>query len=160
MERFSERALFTALDEWAAEQVEVTEEEIRVMYDFNEDQRLYSVIFGFRRDRIEEAKAKLDSGGPFADVAAEYTEDPMVEETGGKSEVPMPYIGDVFTEALYGLENIGDVTDVLTNDVKSVFVILKYDGHADGEPEGSEPETGAPEESPSYDELADVYEKH
>lgn len=168
MESFSERALLTALDEWAAEQVYVTEEEIRLMYDFNENQRLYSAIFGFRRDRIEEAKTKLDSGEPFADVAAEYTEDPAAVETGGKSEVPMPFIGDVFTEALYELENVGVVTDVLTNDVKSVFVILKYDGHADdesaelggdSEPEGSGAETGTPAESPSYEELAGVYEK-
>jgi hypothetical protein len=167
MERFTEGALITALNEWASVQVEVTEEEIQLMYDLNENQRLYSSIFGFRRDRIEEAKAKLDSGEPFADVAAEYTEDPFAAEAGGKSEAPMPYVGDVFTGALYGLENVGDVTDVLTNDVKSVFVILKYDGHArdesagsggDGETEGSESETGTTDESPSYDELAGVYE--
>jgi hypothetical protein len=168
MERFTEGVLLTALDEWASGQVEVTEEEVQLMYDLNENQRLYSAIFGFRRDRIEEAKAKLDSGEPFADVAAEYMEGPAAAETGGKSEVPMTYTGDVFTEALYGLENVGDVTDVLTNDMKSVFVILKYDGHADdetagsggdGEAEGSESEADTLAEHPSYDELAGFYEK-
>ncbi|UCE26903.1 MAG: peptidyl-prolyl cis-trans isomerase [Candidatus Coatesbacteria bacterium] len=154
---FSERALLTALDEWAAGQVEVAEEEIRLMYDINENQRLYSVIYGYRRDRVEEAKEKLDAGEPFEDVAAEYSADPAAEETGGKSEIPLPYNGDVFTEALYGLADIGDVTDVLTNEVKSVFVVLRYDGHADDE--GSESEDGVLPESKSYDEMADVYER-
>jgi len=168
MRAFSERALLTALDEWAAGQVEVTEEEIRSMYDLNEDQRLYSVISGYRRDRAEEAKAKLDAGEPFEAVAAEYSEDPAAAETGGKSEVPLPYNGDVFAEALYGLANVGDVTDVLTNEVKNVFVILKYDGHTDDKPAGPDegdetekdmPETGAPAETRPYDEMADVYER-
>lgn len=134
MESFSERTLNVALDEWSRRQVEVTDDEIRSMYEKNLNQRTYSVIYGPRRDRIEEALAKLDAGEAFAEVAAEYSADPNAAETGGKSDVPLPYSGDVYTEALYALEEPGDITGVLTNDFKNVYVILKMEGEVPAEP--------------------------
>jgi hypothetical protein len=134
MESFSERTLNTALDEWSRGQVEVTDDEIRSMYEKNLNQRTYSFIYGPRRDRIEEALAKLDAGEAFADVAAEYSVNPDAAETGGKSDTPLPYSGDVYTEALYALEKPGDLTGVLTNDYKNVYVILKMEGEVTAEP--------------------------
>jgi hypothetical protein len=134
MESFSEQTLNLALDEWSGRQVEVTDDEIRTMYEKNLNQRTYSVIYGPRRDRIEEALAKLDAGEAFTDVAAEYSADPSAAETGGKSDAPLPYAGDVYTEALYALEKPGDITGVLTNDFKNVYIILKMEGEVPAEP--------------------------
>jgi hypothetical protein len=146
MEGFSERTLNPALDEWSRGQVEVAEEEVRLMYEINLNQRTYSVIYGPRRDRIEEARTKLDAGEAFAEIAAEYSIDPSAAETGGKSENPLPYSGDVFTEALYALESPGDITNVLTDDYKTVYVILKI-------------EEEAPVEPIEYEEVRDDYER-
>jgi hypothetical protein len=134
MDSFSERELNSALDEWSRGQVEVTDDEIRLMYEINLKQRTYSVIYGPRRDRIEEALAKLDAGEAFADVAAEYSTDPAAAETGGGSEIPLPYKGDVFTGGLYALETPGDVTPVLTNEFRTVFVLLRFDEETPAEP--------------------------
>ena len=156
MKVFSERTLRIALDEWSRGRVDVPEEDVRRMYELNLSKRMYSAIYGPRRDRIEEAAANLEAGEPCAEVAAEYSDDPAAAENGGKVDRPLTYTGDVFTDALYALENPGDLTDVLTDDTKTIYVILKLEEVVPAEPVEYEDVAGNYEEQIRYQKTVDL----
>ncbi len=110
-----------------ANDVQVSDEEVEDYYQANlvdytkEEQRRLSHILveaaDDAADKIAQAKAKLDSGSDFAEVAKEFSTDTFSAENGGDLEwIERGFMGDQFDEAAFALTNVGDVTDVVETD--------------------------------------------
>ena len=110
-----------------ANDVQVTEQEVEDFYQNNildytqEAQRRLSHILvesaDDAKDKINQAKAKLDAGEDFAVVAKEFSSDTFSAENGGDLEwVEQGVMGDKFDEAAFALANVGDVTDIVETD--------------------------------------------
>ena len=68
------------------------------------------------REKIAEAKARLDAGQNFAFVASEMTEHETSRTQGGDVNFirySYPGLDSAFKEIAWGIENVGDVTDTL-----------------------------------------------
>jgi len=76
-------------------------------------------------DRIKEAKAKLDKGEPFADVAAQYSEDPDSAKKDGKlGFVIRGWMPKEFEDKAFALE-VGKISDPVETDFG--YHIIKVD---------------------------------
>ena len=125
-------------NDFAAE-TEVSNDEIQTQYDLileglkEQEERSASHILveiyddqpeAAAREKIDGIKAKLDSGGVFAELAQQYSEDPGSKEAGGD----LGYAGKgvyspEFEDALFGLEE-GDVSDIVQTEFGFHLVLL------------------------------------
>ena len=110
-----------------AKDVEVTAQDIEDYYQANileytkeEQRRLAHILVEAAddaEDKINQAKAKLDSGSDFAEVAKEFSTDTFSAENGGDLDWVEPGVmGDKFDEAAFALKNVGDVTEIVETD--------------------------------------------
>lgn len=110
-----------------ASDVEVTEQEVESYYQDNlaqytqqEQRRLSHILVETAddaEDKINQAKAKLDAGEDFAQVAKAFSTDTFSAENGGDLEwVERGVMGDKFDDAAFALANVGEVTEVVETD--------------------------------------------
>lgn len=110
-----------------ASDVEVTEQEVESYYQDNlaqytqqEQRRLSHILVETAdnaEDKINQAKAKLDAGEDFAQVAKAFSTDTFSAENGGDLEwVERGVMGDKFDDAAFALASVGEVTDVVETD--------------------------------------------
>jgi len=110
-----------------AKDVEVDDQEVTDYYELNlieytteEKRRLSHILVESgdgAEDKINQAKAKLDSGEDFAEVAKALSTDTFSAENGGDLEwVEAGVMGDKFDEAAFALTNIGDVSEIVESD--------------------------------------------
>ncbi|MEG3766143.1 SurA N-terminal domain-containing protein [Alteromonas sp. 14N.309.X.WAT.G.H12] len=109
------------------EDVTVTDDEIAKWYEENQDlyrkdeQRRVSHILIERGDDAAAAKAKaeallktINEGADFATVAKENSDDTFSAENGGDLDYITPgLMEDAFDKAVFALQNVGDVSDVV-----------------------------------------------
>ncbi|MBU2979115.1 peptidylprolyl isomerase [Alteromonas sp. C1M14] len=107
--------------------VDVTDEDIAQYYEENldlyreEEQRRVSHILIDRGDDETAAKAKAESllksirdGADFAELAKENSDDTFSAENGGDLDfLTLGSMDDEFDNAVFALENVGDVSDVV-----------------------------------------------
>lgn len=110
-----------------AENVEVTEEELRAEYDqrasefASQEERVASHILiegddQAAMDRAREILAKLEGGAEFAELARQYSDDPVSAEEGGSlGEIARGQLEGPFEDALFALEE-GEVSDPVQTD--------------------------------------------
>lgn len=110
-----------------AKDVAVTEQDVEDYYQANlleftkeEQRRLAHILVESGDDaeaKINQAKAKLDSGADFGEIAKEFSTDTFSAENGGDLEWVEPGVmGEKFDQAAFALKNVGDVTDVVETD--------------------------------------------
>lgn len=149
-----------------AKDVEVTEQDIEDYYQANileyttEERRRLSHILvesaDDASDKINQAKAKLDAGEDFAEVAKAFSTDTFSAENGGDLDWVEPGVmGDNFDKAAFALEKVGDVTEVVETDFG--FHIIKLTEY---EPEVVKPLTEVAQqikEQIAQDKAAELY---
>ena len=89
------------------------EEEVKAFYEKWRKRRMYSFIETEDRETAEEAYAALEAGRPWEEVLAEYTAFEYYRRPGGGWELPMEYVGDEASEALFNLKQPGEFTGVV-----------------------------------------------
>lgn len=89
--------------------VVVTEAEVLAFYEKSRKRRMYSFIELADPARAREAYEALEAGRRWEEVVEEYSTFRGYGGEGGKWEVPMEYIGDGASEALFALE-VGEYT--------------------------------------------------
>ncbi|HLS09773.1 peptidylprolyl isomerase [Lentibacillus sp.] len=97
--------------EAAAEDMDITEEDLKQRYDRMQTEIEASHILVEDEETAKEVKNKLDDGGDFAELAKEYSTDSASAENGG--ELDYFSTGDMvppFEDAAYSME-IGEVSD-------------------------------------------------
>lgn len=117
--------------------ISVTEQELKDAYEQNkgdyrtEEERSVSHIlveFGDDRDaamaKIVAAKASLEDGQDFADVAKAVSEDAFSAENGGDlGIITLNAYEPSFEQAVFALQNVGDVSDIVESE--SGFHLIK-----------------------------------
>ena len=110
--------------------IDVTDEQLQEYYQFNmanyrteEKRRVSHILVELGDDaaaaqaKIRAAQAALNNGDTFAAVASEFSDDTFSAENGGDLEFVAP--GDMdpaFDAAVLALQNVGDVSDVVTSE--------------------------------------------
>ncbi|MCB4437062.1 SurA N-terminal domain-containing protein [Alteromonas sp. McT4-15] len=109
------------------DRVSVDEQAVRTYYDNNinsygkeEERRVSHILIdagddaGAAREKAQALKAELDNGADFAALAEANSDDTFSAENGGDLDFITPEMMDpAFDEAAFGLENVGDVSDVV-----------------------------------------------
>lgn len=107
--------------------VAVTADEVQAYYDANidlyrteEERRVSHILFDLSDDadaartQADEVLAKIQQGGDFAQLAEQYSVDTLSAEEGGDLGFIEPgSMDDAFDAAVFGLANVGDVTEVV-----------------------------------------------
>lgn len=109
------------------DRVSVDEQAVRTYYDNNinsygkeEERRVSHILIDAgddadaAREKAQALKAELDNGADFAALAEANSDDTFSAENGGDLDFITPEMMDpAFDEAAFGLENVGDVSDVV-----------------------------------------------
>ena len=109
------------------DRVSVDEQAVRTYYDNNinsygkeEERRVSHILIDAgddadaAREKAQALKAELDNGADFAGLAEANSDDTFSAENGGDLDFITPEMMDpAFDEAAFGLENVGDVSDVV-----------------------------------------------
>jgi peptidyl-prolyl cis-trans isomerase D len=109
------------------DRVSVDEQAVRTYYDNNinsygkeEERRVSHILIDAgddadaARKKAQSLKAELDNGADFAALAEANSDDTFSAENGGDLDFITPEMMDpAFDEAAFGLENVGDVSDVV-----------------------------------------------
>lgn len=109
------------------DRVSVDEQAVRTYYDNNinsygkeEERRVSHILIDAgddadaAREKAQSLKAELDNGADFAALAEANSDDTFSAENGGDLDFITPEMMDpAFDEAAFGLENVGDVSDVV-----------------------------------------------
>ncbi|PHR66419.1 peptidylprolyl isomerase [Pseudidiomarina marina] len=118
---------FVQLDaDVVAESVEIDERVVREWYDNNQSRYQTDDRYRFAHILIEgegeaaekeaqEVLTKLTEGADFAELAAEYSDDIFTAEAGGDLDfIEEGTMDPAFDEAAFALENVGDITGVVS----------------------------------------------
>lgn len=89
------------------------EEEAKAFYEKWRKRRLYSFIETEDRETAEEVYAALEAGRPWEELLAEYTTFEYYRRPGGGWDLPMEYVGDEASEALFTVKQPGEYTGVV-----------------------------------------------
>ncbi|WP_346992853.1 SurA N-terminal domain-containing protein [Alteromonas gracilis] len=110
--------------------VSVDEDAVRTYYDNNinsygkeEERRVSHILIeagddaDAARQKAQSLKAELDNGADFAALAEANSDDTFSAENGGDLDFITPEMMDpAFDEAAFGLESVGDISDVVETD--------------------------------------------
>ncbi|AXI08707.1 foldase [Oceanobacillus zhaokaii] len=94
----------------AAEEVEVTDEELQELYDKKNKEVDASHILVADEKTANEVKKKLDEGGDFAELAAEYSTDGTAEDGGNLGYFSTGQMVPEFEDAAFSMKP-GDISD-------------------------------------------------
>ncbi|MCP3026758.1 peptidylprolyl isomerase [Halobacillus sp. A5] len=116
-DEFKETIRLSLLQEQAAaENVDISEEEMETYYERMKTEVEASHILVEDEETADEVKEKLDEGGDFADLASEYSSDPSAEEGGELGFFGPGTMDSNFEDAVYNLE-----VDEISDPVESQF---------------------------------------
>lgn len=119
-----------SLDEIASD-VELTEEELRQYYEENrsdfettEERNASHILIEYAEGEraaaeaeVEEIMSRLEEGASFDELAAEYSDDTGTASQGGNlGWIARGTLSDAFEEALYAIDEVGDVTGPVETD--------------------------------------------
>lgn len=113
-----------------AEDIEVTDEEIQQRYDRSKEEIDAQHILVADEETANEVKTKLDDGGDFGELAAEYSMDGSAQNEGNLGYFSAGDMVAEFEDAAYGME-VGDISDPVQS--QHGFHIIKVNDRRDVE---------------------------
>ncbi|MFD1849999.1 peptidylprolyl isomerase [Oceanobacillus bengalensis] len=116
----------------AAEDIEITDEQLQERYDRSLKEIDAQHILVADEETANEVKQKLDDGGDFAELAAEYSTDGSAQDGGNLGYFTAGDMVPEFEDAAYSME-AGDVSDPVQSDFG--FHIIKVNDIRDTEQE-------------------------
>ena len=115
-EAYREVVYISLLQEAAlTEDVEVTDEEIQERYDRMGTEIDAQHILVADEETANEVKKKLDEGGDFAELAAEYSTDPSAQDGGNLGYFTVGDMVPEFEEKAYSME-VGEISEPVASD--------------------------------------------